>query len=175
MPRSRPPRPRDDRRRVLLNGWARAKKNHLTRLGVRTLHCGMYSGFVENGRSTPSACARSFGLWLLYSTLHSCSSSASDCVMVPESRRRGQKVRPPAKSGSRSDSAGRSPSALAPRSDPDAARSRRSTTGGVCSPPRCARLEDPRPAPQCATRVASLGSAQTLFAGTSAESLRRDL
>jgi hypothetical protein len=74
-------RPTDSR--VLLNGWARAKKNHLMRLGVRTLHCGMYSGFVENGRSTPSACARSFGLWLLYSTLHSCSSSASDCVMVP--------------------------------------------------------------------------------------------
>lgn len=85
----------------------------------------------------------------------------------PESRRRGrQKVPPPAKSGSRSDSAGRSPSALAPRPDPDAARSRRSTTGGVCPPPRCARLEDPRPAPQCATRVASLGSAQTLFTGT---------
>lgn len=83
-PRSRPPRPRRPTvSRVLLNGWARAKKNHLMRLGVRTLHCGMYSGFVENGRSTPSACARSFGLWLLYSTLHSCSSSASDCVMVP--------------------------------------------------------------------------------------------
>ena len=49
----------DDPRRALLNGWARAKEKHATR---RTLHCGMYSGFVENGRSTPSACARSFGL-----------------------------------------------------------------------------------------------------------------
>ena len=75
-----PRRPLADRRRVLLNGWARAKKSHASR---RTLHCGMYSGFEENGRSTPSACARSFGLWLLYITLHSCSSSPSDCVMVP--------------------------------------------------------------------------------------------
>ena len=49
---------------------------------TRTLHCGMYSAFVLNGRNAPSACCRSFGLWLLYNTLHSCSSSASDCVIV---------------------------------------------------------------------------------------------
>ena len=146
-----PRRPLADRRRVLLNGWARAKKSHASR---RTLHCGMYSGFEENGRSTPSACARSFGLWLLYITLHSCSSSPSDCVMVPRPNLAtgddgNQNVAPRRNADLGATPAGRSPRALAPRSDPDDARSRRSTAGGVCPPPRRARLEDPRQCRLC--------------------------
>ena len=144
-----PRRPLADRRRVLLNGWARAKKSHASR---RTLHCGMYSGFEENGRSTPSACARSFGLWLLYITLHSCSSSPSDCVMVPRPNLAtgdDGNVAPRRNADLGATPAGRSPRALAPRSDPDDARSRRSTAGGVCPPPRRARLEDPRQCRLC--------------------------
>ena len=68
----------------------------------------------------------------------------------PESRhRRRRNVAPRRNADLGATPAGRSPRALAPRSDPDDARSRGSTACGVSPPPRRARLEDPRQCRLC--------------------------
>ena len=68
----------------------------------------------------------------------------------PESRhRRRRNVAPRRNADLGATPAGRSPRALAPRSDPDDARSRRSPACGVPPPPRRARLEDPRQCRLC--------------------------